>query len=91
MYMYIYLKRLEVEENKYKALKRQKFIDMLNHETTDAPRSFRAVLIRGVTLEHCSTTQETRYKNYRDETSDATDTTFYVHTTFTPNGLEHNA
>ena len=30
-------------------------------------------------------------KNYRDETSDAADTTFYVHTTFTPNGLEHNA
>ena len=48
-----YLIRLEVEKNKYKALKRQNFIDMLNHETTDARISFRPVLLRGDTLEHC--------------------------------------
>ena len=32
------MKRLEVEENKYKALKRQNFIDMLNHETNWCPK-----------------------------------------------------
>ena len=89
MKKYIYLKRLEVEKNKYKALKRQNFIDILKHETTDARRSFRPVLLRAI---HWNTAkQHKRYKNYRDESSDAADTTFYVHTTFTPNGLEHNA